>query len=109
MVFNWFNWEKDTVTAKIHPTQKPVPLLKKLIQIFTDVGDVVIDPVAGSASTLMAAVQLGRSAYGFEIKKDFYLKAKAELDRTIPDLIATAKLQEIEATKYKYRQLRMGD
>ena len=40
--------ERDTSKeyAKIHPTQKPVGLLKKLIEIFTDEGDVVIDPVA---------------------------------------------------------------
>ena len=57
---------------KIHPTQKPVSLLKKLVELFTDVGDVVIDPCCGSGSTIRAAYELGRSAYGFEIKKDFY-------------------------------------
>lgn len=56
---------------KIHPTQKPVKLLEFLIRIFTDVGDVVIDPCAGSGSTLLAAANLNRKAYGFEIKKDF--------------------------------------
>ena len=72
MVFNIIDWEKDTDTVKIHPTQKPVKLLEKLIEIFTDVGDIVIDPVAGSATTLIAANNLKRKAYGFEIKKDFY-------------------------------------
>lgn len=38
-------------------------------------GDVVIDPCAGSGSTLLAAAQCGRNAYGFEIKKDFYREA----------------------------------
>lgn len=57
------------------PTQKPVELLKTLIEIFTDEGDVVIDPVAGSGSTLVAAERLKRKGYGFEIKKDFYTKA----------------------------------
>lgn len=48
MIFNWFEWKRDTSKeyAKIHPTQKPVGLLKRLIEIFTDEGDVVIDPVA---------------------------------------------------------------
>lgn len=59
---------------RIHPTQKPLALLKYLIRLFTDAGDVVIDPVAGSGSTLIAAEQLGRKAYGFEIKKDFCKK-----------------------------------
>ena len=76
MVFNWFEWTKDNITPKVHPTQKPVPLLKRLIEIFTDEGDVVIDPVAGSGTTLRAAAETNRSAYGFEIKKDFYKAAK---------------------------------
>ena len=79
MIFNCFDWVKDTQTVKIHPTQKPVALLRRLIEIFTDKGDVVIDPVAGSGSTLLAAAQLGRKAYGFEIKKDFYNDAQTKL------------------------------
>lgn len=75
MIFNCFDVERDTITPKIHPTQKSVPLLKKLIEIFTDKGDVVIDPVAGSGTTLIAAIELDRKAYGFEIKKDFYKEA----------------------------------
>ena len=80
MIFNVMDWVKDNPKRpcyrKIHPTQKPVALLKKLISIFTDVGDVVIDPVAGSGSTLVAAIELGRKAYGFEIKKETFRKAQ---------------------------------
>jgi site-specific DNA-methyltransferase (adenine-specific) len=75
MVFNCIDWVKDTETPKIHPTQKPVSTLKKLIELFTDPGEVVIDPVAGSGTTLIAAMSCDRKAYGFEIKKDFYKKA----------------------------------
>ena len=46
MIFNCFDWIRDNVTPKVHPTQKPVPLLEELIRIFTDEGDVVIDPFA---------------------------------------------------------------
>lgn len=80
MIFNWFRWEKDgKEIPKIHPNQKPVKLLQKLIKIFTDPGDVVIDPCAGSGSTLRAAYTLGRNAYGFEISKEFYGRAKREM------------------------------
>lgn len=75
MIMNCMNWERDSSTPKIHPTQKPVQLLEKLIKIFTDEGDVVIDPCAGSGSTLLAAINCNRKAYGFEIKKDFYKDA----------------------------------
>lgn len=80
MIFNWFSWEKDGKDIpKIHPAQKPVGLLKKLIEVFTDPGDVVIDPCCGSGSTLRAAVESGRSAYGFEIDRNFYERAKNEM------------------------------
>ena len=80
MIFNWFTWEKDgKEIPKIHPAQKPVAVLKKLIEIFTDPGDVVIDPCCGSGATLRAAYELGRSAYGFEIDRNFYDRAKNEM------------------------------
>ena len=60
-----FNREEKNI-PRIHPTQKPLALLKYLIRLFTDAGDVVIDPVAGSGSTLIAAEQLGRKAYAGE-------------------------------------------
>lgn len=81
MIFDWMPWEKDVQGRypKIHPTQKPVCLLKKLIEIFTDPGDVVIDPCCGSGSTLRAAMELGRPSYGFEIDRNFYERAKNEM------------------------------
>lgn len=100
MIFNWFDggnedewgrtyynnstymmWEKDKgkEIPKIHPAQKPVAVLKRLIEIFTDPGDVVIDPCCGSGTTLRAAYELGRSAYGFEIDRNFYQRAKDEM------------------------------
>lgn len=74
MIFNWFEWKRDNSKQypKIHPTQKPVNLLKTLIKIFTDEGDVVIDPCASSGSTLRACAEINRNCYGFEIKKNFY-------------------------------------
>ncbi len=80
MIFNWFNWKKDNKDIpKIHPTQKPINVLKQLIEIFTDEGDIVIDPVAGSGTTLRACKELNRSCYGFEIDRNFYDRAKKEM------------------------------
>ena len=96
MIFNWFEWKKDNSKeyAKIHPTQKPISVLKKLIEIFTDEGDVVIDPVAGSGSTLRACAELKRSCYGFEIKKDFYTKAKEKMisDEILDNILNTQQI-----------------
>jgi len=79
MIFNCMDWPRDNESEKLHPTQKPVELLKRLIEIFTDEGDVVIDPVAGSGATLRAAAELGRSSYGFEIDRNFYKTAKEQM------------------------------
>ena len=80
MVFNWFPWEKDDASIpKIHPAQKPVALITKLVSIFTDEGDVVIDTCIGSCSTGRACQELKRNFYGFEINKEFYRRAKEEM------------------------------
>lgn len=102
MIFNCIDYPRDTQTKKIHPTQKSVPLLEFLIETFTDVNDVVIDPCAGSGSSLLAASNLGRRAFGFEIKKDFY-KDALELLKTEqkPSLFT----QQTERKSYKQGEL----
>lgn len=80
MIFNWFEWKRDgKEIPKIHPTQKPQNILRELIEIFTDPGDVVIDPCCGSGATLRAAIELGRSCYGFDISREFTRRAKDEM------------------------------
>ncbi len=81
MIFNWFTWERDDPKKypKIHPTQKPVNLLKRLIEIFTDEDDVVIDPCAGSGTTLRACMELNRNSYGFEVSKKFYRESRTKM------------------------------
>jgi site-specific DNA-methyltransferase (adenine-specific) len=99
MVFNCIDWPRENEHEKIHPTQKPVKLLERLIEIFTDPGDVVIDPVAGSGSTLIAAENLGRKAHGFEIKKEFHKKASEWIEQN-----KTAK-REIKELGYSKTEL----
>ena len=53
--------------TKVHDTQKPIALLSHYVLNSTDPGDLVIDPYAGSGSTLIAAAQAGRRAVGFEV------------------------------------------
>ena len=75
-VKHWFEFKRDgKEIPRLHPTQKPVNLLKRLIEIFTDEEDVVIDPCAGSGATLRAAREMNRDSYGFEISSEFYYKA----------------------------------
>lgn len=102
MIFNCVDWIEDNTTPKVHPNQKPLKLLEKIISIFTDVDDVVIDCCAGSGTTLLAAKNLGRKAYGFELKKeyvnDFYNKI---LPCYQPDLFIN-QLQQDKKNKQLY-------
>lgn len=62
-----------------HPTQKPIELMKVLISNSTNKGDIVLDPFAGSGSTLIAAKQLERHYIGYEIDEKYYNMAMKRL------------------------------
>lgn len=98
MVFTCQPWIDDRNTPKIHPTQKPVPLLESIIRTYTDIDDVVIDCCAGSGSTLLAAANLGRRAYGFELKREFVNAFNEKLLPLIQeDLFTKAEREEKKA------------
>ena len=65
----------DTVQKKIHPTEKPPQLLRHLIQASCVQGEVILDPFAGSGSTLIAAIQMGCRFMGIELMEKFYRSA----------------------------------
>ena len=108
MIFNCMDWVDDgNKIPKIHETQKPVKLLEKIISIFTDIDDVVIDCCAGSGTTLLAAKNLGRRAYGFEIKREF---VKGFYDKILPCYQPDMFIQaELEYKKNKYKELFTDD
>lgn len=87
MIFNCIDYPRDNETPKVHPTQKSVPLLRMLIETFTDPGDVVIDPCAGSGTTLLAAEMSGRRSYGFEIKSEFVRAFREKLAGSVQQSI----------------------
>ena len=62
-----------------HPTQKPVKLIKRLIQASSNKGDTVLDPFMGSGTTAVAAILEDRKFIGFETNKEYFDKANARL------------------------------
>lgn len=64
---------------KLHPTQKPVSLIKKLILDSTKEEDTVLDVFMGSGTTALAAKELGRKFIGYEIQEKYYTIAKQRL------------------------------
>jgi site-specific DNA-methyltransferase (adenine-specific) len=66
-----------------YPTQKPVLLLQRIIEIATDPGDVVLDPFCGSGTTLVAAQMLGRHAIGIDISEEAVTLTRQRLQQPI--------------------------
>jgi len=62
-----------------HPTQKPIKLMRKIVQQYSKEGELVLDPFSGSGSTLVACKQLNRQYMGFEIEKKYYEITKKRL------------------------------
>lgn len=72
--------EFNTVTKnKMHPTEKPIPLLGWLIRTYSNDGDIVLDSCMGVGSTCVAAMNMGRRYIGFEIDETYYNIAKNRL------------------------------
>ncbi|GMV19071.1 MAG: hypothetical protein AMXMBFR56_72950 [Polyangiaceae bacterium] len=65
---------------RVHTTQKPLDLMLKLVELFTDVGDVVLDPFCGSGTTGVAAVRLGRRFIGIELDENYSTIARQRID-----------------------------
>lgn len=67
--------------GKIHPTQKPVELMAHYIENSSQPGDLVLEPFAGSGTTLLAALALGRRAIGIEVSVEHFEAAKERLEQ----------------------------
>lgn len=72
---------KQGTEVRIHPTQKPVELMRYLTRTFSNPGDVILDPCMGSGSTAVAALMEGRHFIGFETDKGYYDKAVERIEK----------------------------
>jgi DNA modification methylase len=77
----WNGMIKQRPERRYHPTQKPLSLMRWVIENYTEPGDTVLDPFAGSGTTGVAAVQLGRNFIGIEQRPDYF----AIMERRIRD------------------------
>ena len=73
---------------KLHPTQKPVVALARLIRCFTSRGELVLDPFCGSGSTCAAALLTGRKYIGIELDQTYFNHASARLERIVGRMAA---------------------
>jgi site-specific DNA-methyltransferase (adenine-specific) len=77
--FNYLKYDTVPPGQKTHPTEKPTALLRHIISASCVEGEVVLDPFAGSGSTLAAAVQCGCRFMGVELEEQFYTKCLDKL------------------------------
>lgn len=73
---------------RIHPTQKPLKLIEKLIELTTETGDIVLDPFMGSGTTAVACKLLGRHYIGFDTNRDYCEIAEKRIKGTNKQLNA---------------------
>ncbi|MBI4594886.1 MAG: site-specific DNA-methyltransferase [Candidatus Tectomicrobia bacterium] len=67
-----FNYERRDIRNKeLHPATFPISLARKVVELFTHQGELVIDPFVGSGTTLVAANDCNRNAAGFDLKEDY--------------------------------------
>ena len=69
--------------GKLHPTQKPIPLLEYLIKTYSNEGDTILDNTMGSGSTGVAAINTNRNFIGIELEKDMFNIAQNRIEKTI--------------------------
>lgn len=98
-------WEAPIVTGpeRCHTTQKPLELIEQLLRDFTDAGDTILDPFAGSGTTGVACRKLGRRFVGWERDPKYHTAALARINATVEQLDLTP------ATSPRMKQTRMGD
>lgn len=80
-----------------YPTQKPVSLLKQIIELSTDEGDLEIDPFCGSGTTCVAAKSAGRSFVGIDVSEDAVRLSRQRLEEMI---ISESRLLEVGKESY---------
>lgn len=80
---NYFTVYTTPILRKMtsHPTEKPLPFIRKMIQISSNPKDIVFDGFAGSGTTLIGAEQLGRQWIGIEINKEYCEMAEQRMKK----------------------------
>jgi len=96
----WFRqiWDIRGESTKNHPAPFPLELAQRLVRMYSFVGDTVLDPFAGSGTTMLAALETGRNSVGFEIDPDFFAYAKNRIGKSAMSLDRKA---DFKATRSK--------
>ncbi len=88
----WFQqiWTLNGASTREHPAPFPEELAYRLVRMFSFVGDTVLDPFMGTATTLLAAARCGRNSIGVDVEPSYVKKAKTRLEHELVDLFNQA-------------------
>ncbi len=98
----WFQqiWQGLTgASTKNHPAPYPVELAERLVRMFSFVGDTVLDPFMGTASTNIAASRWGRNSIGIEVDPQYYDRACKRMREQTEGLFGSATIQNGKRTR----------
>ncbi len=87
----WFQqiWTGVTgASTKRHPAPYPMELAERLVRMFSFVGDTVLDPFMGTATTNIAAAKWGRSSIGIEVDPHYFEMSAQRIENEIPKLFS---------------------
>ncbi len=96
----WFRqiWDIRGESTRHHPAPFPLELALRLVRMYSFAGDTVLDPFAGTATTMLAALESGRNSVGFEIDPEFFQFAKNRISKAAVSLDRKA---EFRATRLR--------
>jgi site-specific DNA-methyltransferase (adenine-specific) len=94
----WFQqfWTITGASTKEHPAPFPLELANRLVRMFSFVGDTVLDPFAGTGTTMVAAMQSGRNSIGVEIEPKYARMAARRLQQESQDLFANRTVEFLD-------------
>lgn len=81
-VWEFYYEKRDIRNKQVHPATFPISLSKKVIELFSHRGELVLDPFVGSGTTLLAAQDLDRNAVGFDLQKKYVDLSRKRLSNT---------------------------
>ena len=96
-------WTLTGANTRDHPAPFPLELARRLVRMFSFVGDTVLDPFAGTGTTLLAASQWNRNSVGFEVDPNYFEMAARRLDNARQDFYRTFDLELIKPQTLRAR------
>lgn len=107
----WFQqfWNLSGASTKDHPAPFPLELAYRLVRMFSFVGDTVLDPFSGTATTMLAAMKSGRNSVGIEIDPEYFKMSEDRLRNENANMFANANLEFIQPAKALQEPGRVAD